>query len=96
MNISAKQDNANAVIAGLGVLDNLSRDDAGKQSLKKNNTIEEIAIISDLLDKHDKVLQICGKVLSKIANAEDMIKELKNLENIFTKQDYSDCIYFFI
>ena len=59
------------------VLDNLSRVEEGKLSLKKNNAIEEIAFILDLLDKHDKVLQTSGKVLYRISKPEDLIKELR-------------------
>lgn len=76
------------------VLDNLSRVEEGKLSLKKNNAIEEIAFILDLLDKHDKVLQTSGKVLYRISKPEDLIKELKNIESIYNKQDYTDCISF--
>ena len=94
INMSAQQDNIKAVIAGLIVLDNLSRVDEGKESLKKNNAIHEIAFISDLLDKHEKVLQMCGKVLSKISKPEDMIRELKYLESIYTLHDYSDCTFY--
>lgn len=92
--ISAQQDNVKAVLAGLTVLDNLSRTDEGKEALKKNNAIEEIAKIGELLDKHDKVILMCAKIFSKISKPEDMTKELKNIENVQSKQDYSDCNFF--
>jgi hypothetical protein len=88
--MSAKQDNVKAVLAGMTVLDNLSRVEEGKESLKKNNAIEEIAVVSELLENNEKVLQMCGKVLSKISKPEDMIKQLNNLENIYNSKDYTD------
>ena len=89
--ISAQQDNVKAVLAGLTVLDNLSRVDEGKEALKKNNAIEEIAKVAEILEKHDKIIQMSAKIFSKISKPEDMIKELKTIESIQAKQDYNDC-----
>ena len=76
------------------ILDNLSRLEEAKDSLMKNNVIEQIAFVSELLDYDDKVLQMNGKILSRISKTEDMIKELKNLETFYLKKEYSDCIIF--
>jgi hypothetical protein len=92
--VSARQKNAKAVIAGFTVLDNLLRSEEGKEILKQNNAIENISSILDFFEIDDKVLKMGAKIYSKICKPADMINEIEKLEDIYFKDDFSDCKFF--
>jgi hypothetical protein len=87
---AAKNNNPKGVIAGLALLDNMSKIDEGKAALRKHNALEEISKVCDLMEKHEKVIHMAGKIFSKISSIEDLMKELKNIEDIQSKKDYSE------
>lgn len=89
---SAAQRNPKAVISGFTIVDNLLRNETGKEELKKNNAIGNISSILDYFENDDKVLKMGAKIYSKISKPEDMIKEIEKLQEIYNKKDFSDCI----
>jgi hypothetical protein len=89
---TSKVKNSKACVAGFTVLDNLLRNDEGKDLLRKSNAIESISAILDFFDNDDKVLKMGTKVYSKLCRPEDMIAEINRLSDIYKKNDYTDCI----
>lgn len=78
------------IITGLQILDNLSRSDEGKQSLKENEAIENISTILDSFQNNDYVLRMGAKIYSKISTTQDIINLIQHLKEIQFKEDYSD------
>ncbi len=78
------------IITGLQILDNISRSDEGKQTLKANEAIENISSILDYFQNNDDVLRIGAKIYSKISTAEDALALIEQIKEIQSKEDYSD------
>lgn len=78
------------IITGLQILDNISRSEDGKQTLKQNEAIENISNILDFFQNNDDVLRIGAKIYSKISSPEDALALIEQIREIQLKDDYSD------
>ena len=88
--ITAAYKKQDVILTGLHILDNLSRNDEGKEILNKNNAIENISSILDYFQNNDNVLRIGAKIYSKISTIQDILNQIDKLNEIEFKRDYSD------
>ena len=85
INKCTEKKNANAVLCGLAVLDNLCRNDSGKEAIKSAGGLDCLSNVLDHFESDDYILKMCSKIYSKIATTDDMKKQLDLL-----KQHYED------
>ncbi|MCQ2815881.1 MAG: hypothetical protein MJ252_01320 [archaeon] len=85
INKVAEQGDAKAVLNGLAVLDNIARNDDGKQALKDADAIVSLSSALNYFDENEDVLKNGAKIFSKIANEEDMIKLLQHIQECASK-----------
>ena len=81
----AEANNITGVLNGLSVLDNICRNDDGKNAVKNSDGLR---VISDVLSKYsnnDKVLSKGAKIFGKICTEEDMRQQLKTLSELGKK-----------
>ena len=60
--------NNKSVLCGLAVLDNLCRNEKGKEAIVKNDGIECLSNVLDKFENNDNILKLYAKIYSKIAN----------------------------
>ena len=77
----ADHENPQAVINGFSVLDNLSRDEAGKEAIKEANAMEILSDVLNTFDNDERVLKMGAKIYSKISKEEDMRQQLEIVKN---------------
>lgn len=96
INHCANLRNAKAVLSGLTVLDNLTRNDNGKEAIKKANGIDCLSNVLSKFETDDDILKMCAKIYSKIATNDDMKAQLEMLQKFYDdlKQNGSDSIKF--
>ena len=83
INKCTEKKNANAVLCGLAVLDNLCRNDAGKEAIKSAGGLECLSNVLDNFESDDYILKMCAKIYSKIATTDDMKKQLDLLRGYY-------------
>lgn len=96
INHCANLKNSKAVLSGLTVLDNLTRNDNGKEAIKKANGIDCLSNVLSKFETDDDILKMCAKIYSKIATNDDMKAQLEMLQKYYDdlKQNGSDSIKF--
>ena len=60
-------ENPQAVLNGFSVLDNLSREEAGKEAIKEANAMEILSDVLNNFDNDERVLKMGAKIYSKIS-----------------------------
>lgn len=88
--MAAKYKQPEVILTGLQILDNLSRNEEGKISLKKNDAINNISSIIDLFQNNSEILHLSSKIYSKISTSDDMLEQIDNLKDLQYKGDYTD------
>lgn len=74
-------ENPQAVLNGFSVLDNLSREEAGKEAIKEANAMEILSDVLNNFDNDERVLKMGAKIYSKISKEEDMRQQLEIINN---------------
>ncbi len=83
--------NSRAVLSGLTVLDNLSRNDSGKEAIKAANGIDCLSNVLDKFETDDAILKMCAKIYSKLATNDDMKKQLELLQKYYEDLSKNGC-----
>ena len=78
----AENNNANGVLNGFNVLDNLSRNEYGKKSLKNNKAINVLSEVLDKFSGNELILKKGAKIYAKISTEEDMKKQIEILKKV--------------
>ena len=83
INKCAEKKDDKSVLCGLAVLDNLCRNEKGKDAIVKNGGIECLSNVLDKFESNDNILKMCAKIYSKIANENDMKEQIKLLKQYY-------------
>ena len=83
INKCAEKKDDKSVLCGLAVLDNLCRNEKGKEAIVKNGGIECLSNVLDKFESNDNILKMCAKIYSKIANENDMKEQIKLLKKYY-------------
>ena len=75
------KENSNSVINGLYVLDNLSRNDNGKNAIKNENSMLILSQVLDNFYNDEKIIKKGAKIINRISNENDMINEIEKIKN---------------
>ena len=90
-NCSGKN-NPKSVINGFYVLDNLSRNENGKEAIRDANAMLILSEILDNFCNDEKVLKKGAKIINRISNEEAMKKEIEKIKNCHEKIQ-NDCSF---
>ena len=75
------KENSNSVINGLYVLDNLSRNDNGKNAIKNENSMLILSEVLDNFYNDEKIIKKGAKIIHRISNENDMKNEIEKIKN---------------
>ena len=86
-NCSKFDRNGKVVICGLNVLENLCKNENGKNTIKNENGINIISNVIDVFSNNDYMLKKTAKIFSKIADENDIKMNLDKINSICNKID---------
>ena len=72
-----------SVLSGLGIIENLCRNEEGKKELKNNETIDSLSYIYNILGYDQSIIKISARIYCKIASAEDLKMQLDLLKKYY-------------
>ena len=84
------KENSNSVINGLYVLDNLSRNDNGKNAIKNENSMLILSKVLDNFYNDEKIIKKGAKIINRISNENDMKNEIEKIIN-YKEKIKSEC-----
>ena len=86
---SSDKKDVEPVLCGLGVLENLCRNEEGKKAVKNSNCIDCLCHVLTQLGHNQSVLKMCAKIYCKIASAEDLKAQLELLKKYYEENKNS-------
>ena len=72
-----------SVLCGLGILENLCRNEEGKKAVKNSNCIDCLSHVLTQLGHDQSILKMCAKIYCKIASTEDLKTQLELLRKYY-------------
>ena len=72
-----------SVLCGLGILENLCRNEEGKKAVKNSNCINCLSHVLTQLGHDQSILKMCAKIYCKIASTEDLKSQLELLRKYY-------------
>ena len=87
-NNSDKKD-INSVLCGLGIMENLCRNEEGKKAVKNSNCIDCLCHVLTQLGHDQSILKMCAKIYGKIASPDDMKAQLELLRKYYEENKNS-------
>ena len=90
-NIKKSSDNKdiNSDLCGLGILENLCRNEEGKKAVKDSNCIHCLSHVLTQLGHDQSILKMCAKIYCKIASVDDLKKQLELLKKYYEENKNS-------
>ena len=90
-NIKKSSDNKdiNSDLCGLGILENLCRNEEGKKAVKDSNCIDCLSHVLTQLGHDQSILKMCAKIYCKIASVDDLKKQLELLKKYYEENKNS-------
>ena len=85
-----KRRNYKAVFNGLTVIDNLCRNDNGKEAIKNANGIEILSEVIEISDNDNKIIKKCARIYTKIACVDDLMQQFDILKQCYTQLQNGD------
>ena len=86
---SSDKKDVEPVLCGLGVLENLCRNEEGKKAVKNSNCIDCLCHVLTQLGHNQSVLKMCAKIYCKIASADDLKAQLELLKKYYEENKNS-------
>ena len=83
--ISSQKNSMDSVLCGLSILDNLSRNEEGKQAIKESGGIDCLSEVLDVMGHVDYLIRMSSKIYGKIAIADDMKSQIESLKEFYEK-----------
>ena len=80
---SSDKKDVEPVLCGLGILENLCRNEEGKKAVKNSNCIECLCHVLTQLGHDQSILKMCAKIYGKIASPDDMKAQLELLRKYY-------------
>ena len=86
---SSDKKDVTSVLCGLGILENLCRNEEGKMAVKNSNCINCLSHVLSQLGHEQSILKMCAKIYCKIASAEDLKNQLELLRKYYEENNNS-------
>lgn len=86
---SSDKKDINSVLCGLGILENLCRNEEGKKAVKDSNCIDCLCHVLTQLGHDQSILKMCAKIYCKIASIDDLKKQLELLKKYYEENKNS-------
>ena len=86
---SSDKKDVTSVLCGLGILENLCRNEEGKMAVKNSNCINCLSHVLSQLGHEQSILKMCAKIYCKIASAEDLKNQLELLRKYYEENKNS-------
>ena len=80
---SSDKKDVQPVLCGLGILENLCRNEEGKKAVKNSNCIDCLCHVLTQLGHDQSILKMCAKIYCKIASADDLKAQLQLLRKYY-------------
>ena len=80
---SSDKKDVEPVLCGLGILENLCRNEEGKKAVKNSNCIDCLCHVLTQLGHDQSILKMCAKIYGKIASPDDMKAQLELLRKYY-------------
>ena len=77
----------NSVLCGLGIMENLCRNEEGKKAVKNSNCIDCLCHILTQLGYEQSILKMCAKIYCKIASSDDLKAQLELLRKYYEENN---------
>ena len=81
---------AESVLSGLGILENLCRNEEGVNELKNSDIINCLTYICNLLGYSQAIIKMNAKIFCKVASAEDLKAQLELLKQYYEENKASE------
>ena len=81
---------AESVLSGLGILENLCRNEEGVNELKNSDIINCLTYICNLLGYSQAIIKMNAKIFYKVASAEDLKAQLELLKQYYEENKASE------
>ena len=78
-----------SVLCGLGILENLCRNEEGKKAVKNSNCIDCLCHVLTQLGHEQSILKMCAKIYCKIASVDDLKAQLELLRKYYEENKNS-------
>ena len=86
---SSDKKDVDPVLYGLGILENLCRNEEGKKAVKDSNCIDCLCHVLTQLGHEESILKMCAKIYCKIASSDDLKAQLELLRKYYEENKAS-------